>query len=377
MNIDTIRTLFPHLATGQIYFNHASLGPWHEFIFNRLNEYAKERSGNNVMNFESYVKYSQSAKNKLALLLGTVSERIAWVDNVSNAMSLVAQGLNFKHGDRIIINDIEFPANVYPFLNLKKHGIEIDIVKSRNGKVDLEDIAKGVTPNTKLVSISLVQFLSGYRADIKAIGDFCKDKNILFCVDAIQAAGVVNIDIKNMNIDFLCGGTHKWLMNCQCVSYFFMSEELQSMIEQKYVGWASVKNAWNFLDYNLELKDGIDRFQNGTQNEFGVCLLDAALDMFKDFTIGEFETRIIDNSEYFINALSTVGYEPILRDVNRKNLSGIVSVKINDEERIFNFLKRMEVHCAIREGILRFSPHFYNTKDEIDSVIEALKQIEN
>ncbi len=102
-------------------------------------------------------------------------------------MSIIAQGLVWKNGDRIILNDIEFPSNVYPFLNLKKHGVEVDFAKSRNGIVDIEDLEKLITPKTKLISISMVQFLSGYRADINSIGELCKRKGIIFCVDAIQA----------------------------------------------------------------------------------------------------------------------------------------------------------------------------------------------
>jgi len=273
---------------------------------------------------------------------------------------------------RIILNDIEFPSNVYPFLNLQRLGVEIDMVKSRNGVVDVGDIENAITPKTKLVSISLVQFLSGYRADIDAIGSLCKEKGIIFCVDAIQATGVVEIDVAKSQIDFLCGGTQKWLMSSQGLSYIYLTEELQSRITQKNVGWASVNDAWNLLDYNLSLKSTAERFQNGTINVLGVCLFDASLDLFLGFGMNNVENRILKNTEHFIYQLVEIGIEPILKNVDTKNRAGIVSFKHERSNEIFEFLQGKRIYGAVRQGMIRFSPHFYNTKEEIDLVIKEL-----
>jgi len=168
---------------------------------------------------------------------------------------------------------------------------EIDFAKSRNGIVDLEDLETLITPKTKLISISLVQFLSGYRADISAIGELCKQHGIIFCVDAIQGTGVVQIDVKKSNIDFLTGGSQKWLMSSQGLSYVYITEELQSRINQKFVGWTSVKDAWNLLDFELTFRDSADRFQNGTVNALGVAIFEASLTMFNQFGIENIERR--------------------------------------------------------------------------------------
>lgn len=375
MNIEEVRKLFPHLQTDQIYFNHAALGPWSTLVLDRIKEYMDERSGLNVMNFESFVKWNFGAKEKLAKLLGTSTTRLSWVDNVANGLSILAQGLVWKNGDRIILNDIEFPSNVYPFLNLKKHGVEVDFAKSRNGIVDIEDLEKLITPKTKLLSISMVQFLSGYKADINAIGELCKQKGIIFCVDAIQAVGVVNINLKESKIDFLTGGTQKWLMSSQGLSYFYVTEELQNKIDQKNVGWTSVEDSWNFLDYNLTLRSNAERFQTGTLNAFGIAIFDAALNMFKQSKVENFELRILENTKYFINKLAEIGIEPLLKNISNEHLSGIVTIKHEKSKEIFSELERRKIYCAVREGMIRFSPHFYNTKDEIDKVINTLKEI--
>ncbi|MCX7798258.1 MAG: aminotransferase class V-fold PLP-dependent enzyme [Melioribacter sp.] len=375
MTIEEARQLFPHLKTNQIYFNHASIGPWNELALKRLEEYSKQRSGEEIENYEYFLKWSASAKVKLASLLKTTPERLAWIDNVSNGLNILAQGLKWKTGDRIILNDLEFPSNVYPFLNLKKHGVEIDFIKNKNGTIDIEDIERTITPNTKLISISHVQFLTGYRANIEQIGELCKKYNIIFCVDVIQSVGVVEIDVKESKIDFLAGGTQKWLMSSEGLSYIYLTEELQEKIEQKFVGWTSVRNAWNLLDYNLEFKKNAERFQNGTLNSLGISIFDAVLDLFIGFGIKNIEKRILDTTNYFIEKLYDIGLNPVLKNISSKNIAGITSFKHEKSKLIFDELKKKNIHCAVREGMIRFSPHFYNTKEEIDVVIYELKKL--
>lgn len=375
MNISEIREHFPHLKTDQIYFNHAAIGPWSTPVLNRINEYMVQRSGEMIENYKSLLVWNANAKEKLAKILGCTPERIAWSDNVSNALNILAQGLEWKSGDRIILNDIEFPSNVYPFLNLKKLGVEIDFIKSRNGLVDLEDIEKIISPKTKLISISLVQFLSGYRIDVDAIGELCKQKGIIFCVDAIQGTGVVQIDVKKSRIDFLAGGTQKWLMSSQGLSYLYLTEELQQKINQKNVGWTSVKNAWNLLHYDLTLKPDAERFQNGTSNALGIAVFDASLDLFLGFGMQNVERRILDNTNFFIEKLTELGVEPILKNVSENHRAGIISFKHKEAQTIFEMLEKRKIYAAVREGMIRFAPHFYNTKEEIKKVCYELNLI--
>lgn len=373
MTLAQIRSLFPHLDTDQVYFNHAAIGPWCKLVLERINEYATQRSGAMVENFPFFLEKNASAKTKLAKLLGAVPDRLAWVDNVSNGLNILANGLEWNSGDRIILNDLEFPSNIYPFLNLKRLGVEIDIIKSQNGVVDIDDIEKKITPRTKLVSISLVQFLSGYRADIESIGNLCRGKGIIFCVDAIQAVGAVEIDVAKSKIDFLCGGTQKWLMSSQGLSYIFITDELQERIIQKNVGWISVNDVWNLLDYNLSLKSSADRFQNGTINVLGVCLFEATLNLFLDYGMERVEKKILANTEYFIDQFVEIGIDPVLKNIESKNRAGIVSLKHERSSEVFEFLHRKRIYCAVREGMIRFSPHFYNTSEEIDLVIRELR----
>lgn len=373
MTKNEVRQLFPHLQTGKIYFNHASIGPLASPIVQKLNDYLFERSVSPIKNFNTFVRASIGAKELLGKLINANPKRIAWVDNVSNGLNVLAQGLEWKAGDRIILNDLEFPSNVYPFQNLKSYGVEIDFVKSRDGKILLEDLEKAITPKTKLLSISAVQFLSGFRAELKSIGELCRKYNIIFAVDAIQAVSAVNIDVEEMKIDFLAGGSQKWLMALQGLSYIYLTEELQNRINQKHLGWLSVKNPFDMLNYEQDLNDNADRFQNGTMNAIGITALYESLKLFNSFGFENLENSVIENSVYLIEKLNELGITPFVNSDDKNILSGIVSFKTENSQQLFEELNDQNILGELREGYIRFSPHYYNTKEEIDIAVRTLK----
>ncbi|MHB9012543.1 MAG: aminotransferase class V-fold PLP-dependent enzyme, partial [Ignavibacteriaceae bacterium] len=189
MNIEEVRAEFPYLKNGKIYFNHASTGPMSKRVLNTITKVLYEKSETNIDEFLGLQAVIKESKSNLALMINTVPDRIAFVDNTSTGINIIAQGVKWKKGDRVLLNDLEFPANVYPFLNLKEKSVEIDFVKSHDGIVSAEDIIDNIKPATRLVSISYVQFLTGYRVDLEKIGKVCKEKGIIFSVDAIQGLG--------------------------------------------------------------------------------------------------------------------------------------------------------------------------------------------
>jgi cysteine desulfurase/selenocysteine lyase len=373
-NIDQVRKNFPYLNNGVIYFNHASLGPLSQSVSDRINDFIYQRSIYPIDNFEFFIQSSQSAKEKLGCLLNCKSDRIAWINNVSDGLSILVNSLNLNKDSRIILFEDEFPSNVYPFLNLQKKGIQIDFVKHKNYKFTIEDISEKITKQTKLLSISAVQFLSGYKCDLNAIGKLCSDNNIIFCVDAIQATGVVNLDVVKAKIDFLIGGSQKWLMALQGTSYFYISKSLQSRLNQQNVGWTSVKNTWDLTNYDLSLKDDAARFQNGTLNSIGITALDESLKLFMEFGIDKIASTILTNTLYFRKKLKESGLKLLLENSDENELAGITTIFVNHPEKTFQKLSDNRIYCSLREGKIRFAPHFYNTTEEIDIVIEKLNK---
>lgn len=377
MTIEQIRADFKYLDENSIYFNHASTGPLSGKIINRINSFLSGRSTGDISNYQTYLDNSASLKEKFGKLLNCNAGEISFSPNVATAMSLLANGLPWQKGDRIILNDLEFPSNVYPFLNLQSKGVEIDFVKNTNGKILFDDIEKLVTENTKLISISLVQFLTGWLSDAELIGKLCREKGIIFAVDGIQAAGNTIIDLQKINADFLAGGTQKWLMGLQGLSYFYISQDLMNKISPSTIGWNSVNNQWALLDYNLDLKENADRFEPGTPNAVGIAAADEALNVFLDFGMENIQNLIKSNTRYLMDRLYENNFHPLLLNADERNFAGITTLQIENSKEIFKNLLSQKIYCSLREGYLRLSPHFYNTKSEIDAVVSVLSKFNN
>ena len=375
MNKEEVRNKFPYLSNGIIYFNHASSGPISSLVVNRLTNLLQEKSESKIDDYSSFLKVVEETKVLLAELINCNVDRTAFIDNTSNGLNIIAQSIEWKKGDRILLNDIEFPANVYPFLNLKRFGVEVDFVKSENGIVTADQIINSIKPETKLVSVSFVQFLSGYKVDLEKIGNHCRANNIIFCVDGIQGIGAMRIDVKKYKIDFLSCGTQKWLLGMQGLAFIYVDEEFQKKMAPANVGWLSVENAWNLLDYKLDLKTSANVFQGGTLNSFGIYAFNTSLNLFKDFGFDNVESEVLSNTKYFINKLKSIGLNCVLSNCSDNELAGIVTIKPQNPEQVFEILVKQNIMCSIREGFIRFAPHFYNTHHEIDIVVEELQKI--
>jgi len=375
MTKEEIRATFTHINSGINYLNHASLGPLSQKVTGRLHQYLMERSESRIMNYETFLESDSSARKKLGRLFNTSPDNFAWVDNVSNAMNILANSINFQERDRILLNDIEFPANVYPFINLRQKGVSVDFVKSENGVVSAENIINNITEKTKLVSVSFVQFLSGYRTDVQKISDYCRSKGIIFAIDAIQGAGVIELDISSVRPHFLAGGTQKWLMGLQGLSYIYVDPEFLETMNPAYLGWFAVENMWDLLNYSTVPKTGAARLINGTLNVIGIAALDETLNLFNDYGIKNIERDVLKNTNYFRNLLEIKGFEVLTGKQSDEHLSGIVTFKIPDAKTVFGKLNANNIHCSLREGMLRFSPHFYNTEDEISAAVNYIESL--
>lgn len=375
--LDDIRAEFPYLKTGKKYFNHAAISPLPLSVKKTIDEYLNIRTESDIEPYFITLSDAKGAKENLGKLLNAAPSLLSWTPNVSSSLNIIAQGFNWDPGDEIILNDIEFPSNVYPFLNLKKNGINILFAKNTNGAVDIDEIEKLVTTRTKMISISMVQFLSGYKANLKVLGEFCKHKGIIFGVDGIQGVGAANIDIKECNIDFFAGGTHKWLMGLQGLGYLYISEKLMERIDSKFVGWTSVKDPWQLIDYELDLLDTANKFETGTLPRLAIIVLNSSLEFFGKCGYDYIHQRILANSLYLAERLREIGIKTVLEKINDQNIAGIISIKFENAQHAIKKLEAANIICSLREGVIRISPHFYNNREDLDYLIEKLKKMIN
>ncbi|MCK9409447.1 MAG: aminotransferase class V-fold PLP-dependent enzyme [Bacteriovoracaceae bacterium] len=369
------RSLFPHIQTGKLWLNHAAIGPLNSRTKSAVDKYLTNRTEGTIDDFPQIVQISDRAKKEIGILMNASADRIGFVNNTSDGLNIIANGLPWSSGDRIVLNDSEFPANVVPFLNLRRLGVEIDFIKSRNGEITLDDITAAITPRTRLLSISFVQFLSGFRSDLTAIGALCKRHGIIFCVDAIQGIGSTPIDVKTSQVDFLSCGGHKWMLSMMGLGFVYVSEEMQSRITQQFVGWTSNKLYFSELfNYRLDLDLTARRYENGAQNNAGIAAIGESAALLNEVGIPSIHSHLLDLTDAVISFADEKGIE-LLTPRSRDKRSGIVTLKVPNAEQIFEGLNSKNIIVSLREGKIRLSPHFYNSLDDIKTVCASITNL--
>ncbi len=372
---EQFRPMYPDLETGQMWLNHAGTSPLSTRVVDALQQMLVLRSEGAIDNFFDFAKTTLRTKQLAGALLNCAPERIAFTDNTSNGLNILASGLDWKPGDRIILNTIEFPSNVYPFLNLKRLGVEIDFIPEREGRIETADIAAAITPRTRLLSISFVQFLTGWKAPLAELGDLCARHGIVFCVDGIQGLGAAPIDVRAAKIGFLSSATHKWLMGLHGFGFVYVTEELQERIHQAYMGWTSNSDFFGkFLDYEIRLDPSARRYENGALNSMGVIALHEALATLLDIGIDTIHSHLLDLTDRIAEGMMALGFEPRTPPA-RSERAGIMTFRVPDAQQLFTALKHEKIITAPREGSLRISPHYYNSHEDMDRFLAVLRNI--
>lgn len=371
------RDLFPYTASGRIYLNHAGTGPLSTRVVAAVQHHLRERSEGTLDTYPADIELSRRLRGSLAKLIHAEGHsRIAFQPSTSDALNIVAGGLPWKSGDRILLNDLEFPANVYPYLNLKKLGVELDVIPSRDGMVSVEMIEQRLRPKTKLVALSAVQFLSGHRPDLATIGSLCRTRGIIFAVDGIQAVGAVTIDVQAMSIDAFAAGAQKWQLAPHGTGFLYVSESLQSRIQQQYLGWLAVEDPWDFRNYDQPLAHSARRYEGGSLNLPGLHGYEASISTLLEFGPQAIENHILDLTTVLREGLQALPEVKIITPPRREDRAGIISIQLPsriNEKRFFVKMQENGVTPALREAKVRYSPHFYNTSEEMERTVEITR----
>jgi selenocysteine lyase/cysteine desulfurase len=344
-------------------------------VTDAIDAYVAERHGADpnapIANFESVQPLMVETKDRAAEVLGTTTGRIEFVPNTSTGLNVLARGLDWQDGDRIAIPDGAFPTNVYPFLNLEKEGVAVDFIPTEEGRYTVDDVAETLRPETRLLSVSWVHFLSGFQVDLEALGELCDAHDVLFCVDAIQGLGALQVDVEASGIDFLTAGGHKWLMAAQGIGLLYCDEALQEDLDPP-TGWLHGPIDWDHLDeYELAFHDDARRFRTGTMSSVGIAALHAALDIYLEAGPAWCEQRILDLSTTLAEELADRGLSRYGTD-DPTHASGIVTVAPDDPEGMIDHLAAHDITAAMRNQKVRFSPAYYNDESDLATILEAV-----
>jgi len=372
---ETYRREFP-VSGNYIYLDHAGVSPISLRVKTAIEKFLAESAEGGSFHYPVWAERIVEIRRACAQLINAGPDEIAFVKSTSHGLSIVAQGLDWKPGDNVLIYEKEFPSNIYPWLNLRSKGIEVRTIPSRDGRILFEDITRLISSRTRLLAISSVQFSNGFRIDLEKVGSLCRDKQVLLCVDAIQSLGMVPMDVKAFHIDFLSADAHKWLLGPEGIGIFYCSNGLAGRLSPPLIGWKSVRNELAFDRPEFLLKTNCLRFEEGSMNLLGIFGLGAALDLLFEVGIEQIEQRVLDLGDLILQEAEKRGYRA-LTPVARHERGGNITVSGDfDPARVRDALREKRIMVNARGGGIRVSPHFYNIEEEIIDFFKMLDRLD-
>lgn len=376
MPADSIWTSFRERMpiTGKwAYFDHAAVAPLPEPSRRVIAEYADSYATLGTTNWPYWRKKIEDARNHAAKLINADAENIAIVHSTTEGIGLVAEGLDWRDGDNVVIPDSEFPSNVFPWLNLKNRGVETRQVACPEGRIDVDELLAACDERTRIISLSWVGYTTGWRTDLASVCELAHARGVRVFVDAIQGMGALALDVQSIPIDFLAADGHKWMLGPEGAGVFYVHPDRLEELHPLGVGWNSIRDAGNFSHPEFNLKPNAGRYEGGTYNMVGTAGLAASLELLTNAGIHNVTERMHTATEELCERLRSIGAK-IASTREPERWSGIVAFDIPDQSPLAT-KKRCEEHGVAlnyRGGRLRASPHVYTNADDMDRLIDAI-----
>jgi selenocysteine lyase/cysteine desulfurase len=325
-------------------------------------------------------RHLNETRTVAARLLGAKASEIALLGPTSLGLSLVANGLPWQAGDEVVCYHDDYPANVYPWMDLQRRGVVLRFVKTdAPGHITPEAVERALTPKTKLVALASCHFLTGCRIDVDAIGRMLRARGVLFCLDAIQTVGAFETRVDH--VDFLSADAHKWMLGPMAAGIVYVREDLHDMLRPSLLGAWNVKSPNFIAQDDVQFERGGRRYEPGVLNAAGIYGMRAGMDMLLELGIEHVSARLLELKAHLVPKLKALGFT-VLPPAEGALASSITTATRESGvplQRVFEHLTANKVVLSLRfnrEGKehLRFSPHFYNTKAEIDRVCELIAE---
>ena len=370
LDVQYYRSQFPVTAS-LIYMNHAAVAPISRPVRDAMVGLLDDVHHFGAEHWDRWVETYDAVRRSLAQLLNAEPGEIAFAKNTSEGISTFANGLDWQPGDEVVSVEGEFPANYYAWKALERRGVVLRLVPTEQGRVSQESILRALTSRTRVVAISFVQYLSGFRLDLEKLGQACAAHGCLLFVDAIQGLGAFPVDVKRVNIAGLAADSHKWMLGPEGSALLFVNRQVMERIAPSEVGWMTVRHSGDFSRRDFIWRDDARRYECGTLNTVGVHGLGAAVNLLLEVGIPNIAERVLDLTDRLRSGLLAQGHS-VFGPHAREAGSGIVSFvpRQGGPERLLERFLAHRVQVAARLGMVRISPHFYNTEEEIDRVLE-------
>lgn len=367
-----LRTLYPAADTG-VYLDVAAVGIISSSVRAAMSQVAKDHEQRGMAAFEDWSETVRRTRTKIGTLVGGAGNRVAFAQNTSTGLAIVANGLEWRPGDNVVVPEQEFPSNFYPWLQLRGKGVEVREVPMDDGQARFDQIDDMIDQRTRLLAISAVQYSSGFRYDLERLGRRLQDSNALFVVDGTQAAGAMLVEADDWGIDVLAVSAHKWMLGPLGVGFVHLSDRAMGKLAPSVTGWMSVESPFD-MDHEPKLaKDG-RRFESGTLNITGIAGLEVAIDHVLSLGRARVEQQILDRTEHLAAVIERKGWT-VYRADRREAWSGIVIATTGtDDVAMHERLQSAGVRCSLRGGTLRFSPHYYTSCGDIEELESLIRQ---
>lgn len=364
-------------ADGLRYLNHAAVAPWPRRAAEAVSRFARENVLLGARDYPDWMAMEQRLRERLMRLTNAPStDDIALVKNTSEALSFVAFGLDWQQGDQIVISDEEFPSNRVVWEALAPQGVEV-LQVSLKGDDPEGALLAACGPRVRLLAISAVQFASGLRLDLVRLGQGCRARNVLFCIDAIQQLGAAPFDVQAFQCDFAMADGHKWMLGPEGLGVFYCRAEIRPQLKLSEYGWHMLERMGDYTLSTWEPAHSARRFECGSPNMLGAAALDASLSLLEEVGMAQVAAAIEQRVQWLCAGLLEIPRVQLHSPQASQRRAGIVSFSLDglDNARVYQQLKQEQVVCIPRGPGVRFSPHFYTERRVIDETLAIVRRI--
>ena len=360
-----------------VYLNHAAVSPWPRRTADAVTAFAAENLTWGSRRYPEWVKTEARLRQQLQTLINARSpDEIALLKNTSEALSVVAYGLCWQPGDSVVISNQEFPSNRIVWESLAKYGVRTVIADLTSDDSPEAALIARLDEHTRLLSISSVQYSTGLRLDLDRLGSACRERGILFCVDAIQSLGAVAFDVQSCQADFVMADAHKWMTGPEGIALFYCRAGSMERLELKQYGWHMVEDASDYNRTTWEVAHSARRFECGSPNMTGIHALHASLELLLEVGMATIQRQVLENTRYMLDFFGRLPDRyAVLTPLETDRHAGIVTFRPLQEtpESLHDTLTAANVACALRGGGIRFSPHFYTPREKLSRALAVLE----
>ena len=366
---------FPVLER-EVWLNHAAISPWPAAVVQAMRAFVHDNAAHGPLHYDRWLATERRLRERAARLLDAErTDDVALIKNTSEGLSLIASGLDWRPGDRMLCVADEFPSNHLPWIHLVPD--HVDVVEVPFSTSDPESLLiDALDDRTRLVAVSSVRYDSGVRLDLDRLGRACHEAGALLAVDAIQQLGALPLSVRDLPVDFVVAGSHKWLLAPEGLALFWSAPAARDRLRPVQAGWRMWPDMFEFDRDDTAIPRHARRFEPGTLNSAGIHGLDAALGLLLDTPANERGARLLAATRRLIDGLDTLPGAELVTPSDDRRRAGIVTFRCTDRDprRVLAALRADSVVAAPRAGGLRLSPHWYTPMEQIDRALDVLER---